>query len=402
MAGRRPSGDGLVRKRKDGRWEGRIVVGHKENGDPLFKSVFGKTQKELMEKLHQNIELYRGKELTEDSRMTLGQWLDKWLDEYMRLSVRTSTWNSYRNSFDNYIKPRIGDEPLTSLTTAQIQKCYNNIKHYGRLNEHPIHGSKLSDSMVRSIHMALHEALDTAVIENLIAKNPTEGTVIPKLNYAPKQVLNQEQLDRFMEVLQKDKWWHDFFYTELTTGLRRGEICALMWSDFNAKTGELRISRTVQKDEDGRLVMSEPKTAAGRRSIVLPPTTAELLRKRKEMSVSQWIFPDLLYPERCTKPDTAYKHMKTLLKAAELPLIRFHDLRHTFATHALISGVDAKTLSGILGHTNASFTLDTYTHVTDEMQKSAAAIVDNFLDEILGEEMQSWQEDENTGSVLSV
>lgn len=107
----------------------------------------------------------------------------------------------------------------------------------------------------------------------------------------------------------------------------------------------------------------------GRRTISLPDSTAQRLRERKETAISDWIFPNPLHPEEPVNPSYAYNRMKTILKNARLPSIRFHDLRHTFATHALAGGVDAKTLSGILGHTNASFTLDTYTHVTGEMQK---------------------------------
>ena len=104
MAKRRPSGDGMVRKRDDGRWEGRIVIGHKENGEPLFRHVYAKTQKALLDKLHQNIESYRDVELTEDSRMTLGEWLDKWLDEYMIFTLLESTMQSYRMIVNHYIK----------------------------------------------------------------------------------------------------------------------------------------------------------------------------------------------------------------------------------------------------------------------------------------------------------
>ena len=122
MAKRRPSGDGLVRKREDGRWEGRIVVGHKRDGSPIFKSVFGKTQKETLGKLHQAIELYRDVDLTEDSRMTLGEWMDKWLDEYMLFTVRESTLESYRSMVRNYVKPHLGNKQLAFLTTADVQK----------------------------------------------------------------------------------------------------------------------------------------------------------------------------------------------------------------------------------------------------------------------------------------
>ena len=101
-------------------------------------------------------------------------------------------------------------------------------------------------------------------------------------------------------------------------------------------------------------------------------------------------------PEEPVNPGYAYNRMKTVLKNTGLPSIRFHDLRHTFATHALAGGVDGKTLSGILGHTNASFTLDTYTHVTGDMQKQAANIVGDFMADILGEEWKPWQESERT------
>ena len=167
------------------------------------------------------------------------------------------------------------------------------------------------------------------------------------------------------------------------TGLRRGEICGLQWSDFDEESGMLKVCRTLHGQRKGEYTVGETKTETGTRTIVLPPSTAELLRKRKETAVSEWIFPNIYEPEKPMHPDYAYHRLKTLLKQAELPQIRFHDLRHTFATHALAGGVDAKTLSGILGHTNASFTLDTYTHVTTDMQRNASAIVGSFMDEIM-------------------
>ena len=383
MAKRRPSGDGMVRKRDDGRWEGRIVVGHKKNGAPIHRYVLARTQKELIVKLHDCIEMYRDADLTEDSNMTLGEWLDRWINEYMIFTIRESTLDSYKAMIKNQIKPYLGDRPLSALTTQELQKFYNTVKKNGRVKPDRRHGTELADSMVRGIHMMLHEALDMAVRLRLIVKNPTVGTTIPKNNYPPKQILNDEQLDRFMKRIRQDERWYDFFYTELTTGLRRGEICGLKWEDFDAENGKLKVRRSVAKRKGGGLNIGETKTETGTRTIVLPPSTAELLRKRKEMAVSEWIFPNIYEPEKPMHPDYAYHRLKTLLKQAELPLIRFHDLRHTFATHALAGGVDAKTLSGILGHTNASFTLDTYTHVTTDMQRNASTIVGSFMDEIM-------------------
>ena len=190
-------------------------------------------------------------------------------------------------------------------------------------------------------------------------------------------------MEKFMEALKQDPLWYDFFYTELTTGMRRGEICGLKWQDFDDKTGRLHIHRSVSNRKGGGVRVGETKTESGARTILLPPSTAELLKQRKKKSYSEWIFHNPTVPELPMNPSRAYAHLKTLLKNAELPLIRFHDLRHTFATHALNSGVDAKTLSGILGHTNASFTLDTYTHMTTDMHRKAAGVVGGFLDEIM-------------------
>ena len=383
MANKRPDGDGLVRKRSDGRWEGRIIVGHKEDGKPIFRSVFAKTQKELMDKLHRSIETFRGVELTENANLTLGAWLDKWLEERMRFTVRDSTLDGYRRLVKNYIKPHLGDKKIGSVTTADIQRMYNWLRENGRVNEHYEKGNALSDSSVRGIHMLLHQAMDAAVQERIIVKNPTEGTVIPKTNYAPKKILTEAQLQKFLDVVRQDAVWSDFFYTELTTGMRRGEICGLRWQDFDEKTGRLQIRRAVTGKKGGGVKVGETKTEKGTRTIQLPPSTVEILKARKKKSYSDWIFHNPTVPELPLSPQTAYRRMKTLLRYAELPSIRFHDLRHTFATYALTSGVDAKTLSGILGHTNASFTLDTYTHVTTEMQKKASGIVGYFLDEIM-------------------
>ena len=383
MAKRRPSGDGMVRKREDGRWEGRIVVGHKQNGEPIFRYVLAKTQKELLDKLHRDLETFQDVELTEDSRMTLGEWLDRWMEDYGAATLRPNTLRSYEQFIRCYIKPYLGNKIVSRVTRMDIQKLYRKLKHEGRVREHPEHGHELSDTMVLRIHAMLHRCLKDAEAAHVIARNPTDGAVVPKANHRPKQILTKEQMDTFLTAVDRNEIWRDFFYTELTTGLRRGEICGLMWQDFDEAHGTLTIRRTIHAERGGRLTAGETKTGAGKRIITLPPSTAQLLSERRKRSYTEWIFPDPLRPERPTRPNAAYVRMKELLKKAGLPSIRFHDLRHTFATHALASGVDAKTLSGILGHTQASFTLDTYTHVTGDMQKRASEIVGGFMENIM-------------------
>lgn len=373
----------MVRRRADGRWEGRITVGHKANGKPIYKNVLANTQSELMPKLNALKEKYAGVELSENSRMTLGEWLDKWLTEYVTFTVRESTLESYRDLANNQIKRFIGDKRLSALKTVDIQKLYNKVKTEGRVREHPILGYTLSDSMVRKVHMLLHQALDAAVREHLIPNNPTNGTTIPKCNYAEKQILCDSQLDTFLETIKTEEYWHDFFYVEIMTGLRRGEICGLKWSDLNIDTRKLRVQRSVSMKKGGVVNIGETKTDKGIRSITLPQSVIEMLRTRQKTAISEWIFPNLFHPEYPISPAAAYRKLKAILKRAELPMIRFHDLRHTFATHAMQGGVDAKTLSSILGHTNASFTLDTYTHVTADMQQNASEVVSNMMKNIM-------------------
>ena len=382
MPQRRPSGDGMVRKRTDGRWEGRIVVGHKSDGRPIFRSAFGKSQREVMQKLHQLIDVYRGAELDENSRLTLGEWLDRWLDVKGE-TLRVGTMNKYRHYVESYIKKYIGEKKVSSLSTTEVQKFYNKIKSEGRVRETREHGKEMSDSMVRSIHMMLHEALEDAVREHLAVKNATDGTTVPRQHHKPMQVLGDSGLEKFIASLDGDAW-HDFFYTEITTGLRRGEICGLRWSDFDEKSGTLRVCRSISVAKGGELSVGETKAESGERMMILPPSTSKLLAERNKSAASEWIFPQMLDANKPTSPNAAYTKLKSLLKKSGLPDIRFHDLRHTFATHALAAGVDEKTLSGILGHTNASFTLDTYTHVTPEMRERASNIVGGALNDLIG------------------
>lgn len=393
MAKRRPSGDGMVRQKKKGQWEGRIVVGHKENGSPIFRYVYAKTQKELLQKLHQKIDEYKNTELTEESSMTLGEWLDKWLSDFLPGTIRQSTLDGYRRNANNYIKPNLGDAKLAFITTNDIQKMYNKLKKNGRIRRHPDYGNELADTTVIKIHTTLHSAMEAAVKNHLIQKNPTDGTKLPKKKQTPLRILSDADLDTLMKAIEDNEIWGDFFYTEITTGLRRGEICGLKWTDFDGENNTVHINRTIHMQKGGKIYEGEPKTGKGKRKIILPQSTADMLKKRAR--ISEWIFHDIYDPTKPVKPSSAYYRMKIILKKAGLPSIRFHDLRHTFATHALVSGVDVKTLSEILGHTKPSFTLDTYTHVTNDMKKRASKIVGSFIEDIFGKELKPW-EDERT------
>ena len=394
MAKRRPSGDGLVRKRADGRWEGRIVVGHKENGNPIYRSVFAEKQSDLMPRLNELKMQYAGVELTEESSITLGEWLGRWLEEYKKPTIRPSTYAGYSKDIANHILPYLGAKRLTQLKTADIQKHYKRLLKSGRMKDNG-QGKGLSNATVRGIHMVLREALDSAVREGLIPRNPADGTSPPKIHRKEKQVLTKDELETFMKLIENDAAWYDFFYTEIITGMRQGEICGLRWEDFDREKRTLRVARSVDF-VNKELVIGETKTEDGKRTIYLPDSLWKILAERQiqKEAFSDWIFPNLLKPEWPLNPSRAYRQLKKLLEIGGLPSIRFHDLRHTFTSHAANSGVAPKTLSEIVGHTKASFTLDHYAHVTSDMQKNAANIVTNYITDILGKELKPWQSEE--------
>ena len=139
MPKRRPSGDGTLRKREDGRWEGRLIIGTKKNGLPLYKCFLHKSQKEVLSQMDLYKENLKGAVLCEDYRMTLGEWLDKWLNEHMAFSIRESTKERYRN-YCEYIKPQLGHKQVSTITTAEVQKMYNKLKESGRQRCHPTMG----------------------------------------------------------------------------------------------------------------------------------------------------------------------------------------------------------------------------------------------------------------------
>mgnify|MGYP002561569921 FL=1 len=276
MGKRRPSGDGTARKRKDGRWEGRIVIGHKENGDSIFRYVYADTQKELTAKLRQNIDTYQGVDLAEDSRMTLNEWLDRWLEQTASI-LRPSTRESYRNGMAHHVKPYLGQKTLTQITPADLRKLYDTLKQRGRVHPRSDQSRGLSTTTVHGIHTTLHHALNSAVNQRLLPYNPADHEEPPKVAHKSLTILNAEQLGTFLAAVEQAPIWKDFFYAELTTGLRLGELCGLMWPDFDARNGTLSVNRTIHKEKGGRLVTGDTKTYAGIRGIVLPGSTAELL-----------------------------------------------------------------------------------------------------------------------------
>lgn len=378
MAKRRKSGTGSIHLRTDGRWEGRCVIGYDEKGLPKTKNVLAKTKAACAEKLKE-----LQKSLTPPTpeqpkpKMTVKEWLDHWYQTYKKPILRPNTQMSYEQRIYGHIIPSLGDIPLEKLTQTDIQQFYLDLKANGRRKDADRYGKGLSDSTVRGCHTTFRAALDKAVEEGLLPRNPTDHCKLPSAKAREMQVLTPEEMQRLLIQAKVDGCF-ELLLLELSTGLRRGEICALQWDDLNFKTGALQVKRQVHRVK-GELMVSEPKTKASNRSVILPAPVLAVLNDYKTEINSVWMFPSPLNNDSPRDPTAVRKRLTTILERADCKHIRFHDLRHTFATTSLEHGMDIKTLSTIIGHVSTSTTLNVYAHVTDEMRKTVAVKIDRGI-----------------------
>ena len=383
MAKRRANGEGNLRKRKDGRWEGRYNAGRApETGRAIYKNVLGKTQAEAKAKLKQAIEKAKGLDAAKVGRYTVGQWMEVWFEHYAKVKVRPSSHQTYRGYIDNHIKPNIGKIPLEKLTSLELQKFYKKLLEKGRVDRlESKHQSKgLSAKTVRNIHQIISSAMKLAQEQKLISTNPADGCALPRLEHREMQTLPVEQLQSFLREA-RDSGVFELYYLELATGLRRGELLGLKWEDIDLERGDLRVRRQIARI-NGEVVEAPLKTKNAYRTLPLAEDTIGVLEaQRKKTGSSQWVFPSTTGGP--ISPDSVLHMLHRVLKRAGLPRVRFHDLRHTFATLALQNGVDVKTVSGMLGHFSAGFTLDTYAHVTTASQRQAAQTTRGILSKVL-------------------
>ncbi len=383
MAKKRANGEGSIRKRSDGRWEGRYTAGYNDKtGKRIIKNVLGKTQAECKAKLKRAIEESQSLDVSRANEYTVASWLRTWFELYAKPHIRPSTMNYYHRNIEQHVAPAIGDIPLNKLTTRDLQKLYNDLQSNGRLRK--VQKKKkpgLSNSTVRGIHMMLHNALDRAVKEKLILSNPTENCIIPKIEKQEMKILHPDHISAYLDAAEQ-RGALPMFYLELVSGLRKGELVALQWSDLDEANCTISVSKQASWDADGNLVLSQPKTGNSIREVSIPQDAVELLKQEHAKHPGNpWMFPSSRTGEMY-HPDSVVNLHKKILKDAGLEHIRFHDLRHTFATLALQNGVDVKTVSSMLGHYDAGFTLRTYTHATRQMQQKAAEKMGNFMAQV--------------------
>lgn len=394
MAGskRRSHGEGTIYRRKDGRWEAAISL-----GDGTRKRHTTHTQADARRWLTQvQRDRDQGLPMVRDERQTLGQYLPVWL-EMIKPAVKPRSYERYEVHLRVHLIPALGHVPLGKLTPQQVQQLVTRKLDAG-----------LARNTVACLVGTLHHALEDAQALGLVAVNvAARGRVkLPKRQRRPMQVYDQEQALRYLAAARGHRY-EALFVLMLTTGMREAELFALRWRDVHLETKlpSLSVQENVQPVRGVGFVFDEPKTETGRRRILLTPLAVEHLRahRRRQLTERQthadqepgteWNSRDLVFcrPDGRPLARSLFRNQQhvPLVKRAELPYIRPHDLRHTAATLLIESGVPIKVVSEMLGHANITITLGTYAHVTAAMQQQATVAMSAIFGQLPSELPQS-------------
>ncbi len=372
MTKQRGNHEGSIRKRDDGRWEARYTA-----PDGKRKSLYGKTRQEVAKQLTAILRDQDMGVFVVGERQTMEQFLQVWL-ETMRYQVRRSSWQRYRN-YVRHIVSVLGKVVLAKLTAQQVQMFYTR-----KLNE------GLCSTTVQTLHVILHHALRDALRLGLVTRNVTDLVQSPRRRHYEVAALSAEQARAFLAAASGDRL-EALYVLALTTGMRRGELLALQWQDVDVERGVLQVRGSVQDTGQG-FIIAEPKTKQARRQIGLTEGAVGALRRHRARQEAErhmlgpsWDTTyDLVFPNTIGKlmdPEALIRRsFRSLLQKARLPLIRFHDLRHTAATFLLSQGVNVKVVSEMLGHADISTTLRVYAHVTPHMQQVAVQVMETLLE----------------------
>ena len=385
-ATRNAQGAGSIRQRADGTWEARYTVGRDPGtGKQLRKSVYGKTQKEVRQKLSQAVAALDNGDYFQPSKMTLARWVEIWLQEYTG-DKKYLTVKHYKAQCKTHIVPSLGAVKLSELAPPQIQAFYNGLQRDG-----------LAAKSVRNIHGILTKCLSTAVQVGYLRSNPASMVTLPKVEKKEIHPLTDEQVKDFLRVSVGDEY-EILLKVILFTGLRESESIGLTWDCIDFKAGTVKVCKQLQKRplSDGGFTFAPLKNDKSR---TLRPAhfVLELLERRKREQAAQRLKVGELWEGWHTaeeqksalvfttatggnlSPQTVYNHYKKLAVKIGAPDSRVHDLRHTFAVLSLQNGDDVKTVQGNLGHATAAFTLDVYGHVSERMKEDSAARMEKYI-----------------------
>ncbi len=389
MYHKKANGSGSIRQRSDGRWEGRYSAGFDPGtGKQIQRSIYGKTQKEVRQKLNKIIVDIDSGTYVKPQKLSVSAWLRIWLNEYTG-NVKPFTKKAYEDRVRLYIIPSLGAVKLADLTPPMVQKFINGL---GRDQK----GRKaLAPKTIKNVHGVLHRALLQALMVGYINSNPADHCTLPRIVRSDIKPLDEEKIAEFLEAVSGTKY-EAIFLIDLFTGLRQGEILGLTWNcvDFNNNLIIVKHQLQREKIAGGKYYLTTLKNNKIR-ILRVAPTVMELLHKRKTEQELQRLAAHDLWQENIPNlvfenpmggnltHTTIRKHFKKIVAQIGMPETRFHDLRHSFAVVSIQNGDDVKTVQENLGHHSAAFTLDVYGHVTDRMKNESARRMEEYINKII-------------------
>src|SRR5450759_575525 len=369
-AGKRGNGEGSVYQRSDGKWCGALVVAGRR------RVMYGNTRQDAAQKLARAMDAASKGLLRQPSRLTVSGFLERWLEETVKLRVRPLTYAGYAVNVRRHIIPALGDIRLDRLSPEQVQNFLNHKLQDG-----------LSSKTVTYIRQVLRTSLDQGLRWNLISRNVVTLVPGPRKERKAIHPLQPDDIGKVLDAVAGRRL-EALYVTTLALGLRRGEVLGLQWEDIDFRTGRLRVQRQLQRF-GGRLHLVEPKTDRARRVLDLPQSVVKVLTDHQKRQVierltagAHWDEHDLIFPTTTGTPLDArglLRDFRQVLRKGKLPAIRFHDLRHSCATMLLVQGVPARVVMEILGHSEISLTMNTYSHVIPGLRKDAAARMEDIL-----------------------
>jgi integrase len=378
--GKRSNGEGTIFKRSDGRWCGAYYVGNKR------KFVYGKTQKMVKERLQQLKQ--ESSEEKQDSK-TFGNWVLEYLENYKKNDIKESTYGTYLVYYRKHIQnSEIGKKTLEELTTDDLQKYYNKMLQ-----------SDLSAKTVRHLSVIINEALRQAVKLRKIKVNVNASVVLPKKIKFEGKTLSKEDVARLADKA-KDEELYSLVMTTIFTGMRKGEVLGLTWDCVHLEQGCLDVKKSLCRvvdhmDEKGKmvskLVLLEPKNKSSIREIPLPDFIVDILRKHRDQQLNHQVeWADIYNNQNLVfaredgnflSPRQVLADYYKMLDKYGIERVRFHDLRHTYASLLMESETDLKVIQELMGHSSISTTMDIYTHLKMEQKRNSVEKMADLFDE---------------------
>ena len=308
-----------------------MVIGYDDKGLPKTKNVLAKTKSECVEKLKTLKDALAPPAPPRiKADMPFGDWMEHWYETQSRPAARPGTRRIYEGYLRLYIRPGLGHIPLNRLTAKDMQQFFVWLKTEGRADQSDGE-TGLADSQLRNIHSLCWRALEKAVSGNLIPQNPASGCKLPPARKGEMNLLSREAMQKLL-IQAKEEKYYELFLLEFATGLRLGELTVLQWEDLNLTTGELRISKQAVVI-GSEVVVTELKTKAAVRTLLLPPKVLEVFREYRKRNVSRWLFPSPKKEDSPLLPSVVRQRLHRLLDHAGCERMRFHDLRHPYVKH---------------------------------------------------------------------